>query len=105
VHIALALRAVVLERSGKPEEALAAASEVAAQTPTDEHVLHTLTLVWKATGRPEARRAPAPPRRAPAGSAGVGLASRSTVPRRNRAAQPQRGHAARSTAARLLLTP
>jgi hypothetical protein len=54
-HIAKALRAVVLERSGKPAEALAAADELARETPTDEHVLHTLTLVWKPAGKPEVR--------------------------------------------------
>jgi hypothetical protein len=65
-HIARALRAVILERSGKPAEALSAAEELAALTPTDEHVLHTLTLVWKAAGRTEVRAGAAagPQRRA-----------------------------------------
>jgi hypothetical protein len=65
-HIARALRAVILERSGKPAEALSAAEELAALTPTDEHVLHTLTLVWKAVGRTEVRAGAAagPQRRA-----------------------------------------
>ena len=50
-----ALRAVVLLRSGKVAEALAAAGEVASHTPTDEHVLKTLGVVWKATGRTAVR--------------------------------------------------
>jgi len=53
--IAAALRAVVLQRSGKTEEALAAADQVASRTPTDEHVLQTLGLVWRATGRTTVR--------------------------------------------------
>lgn len=54
-HIVGALRAVVLLRSGKVAEALAAAGEVASHTPTDEHVLKTLGVVWKATGRTAVR--------------------------------------------------
>jgi hypothetical protein len=53
--IAGALRAVVLQRSGKDDDALAAAEEVAKRTPTDEHVLQTLGLVWRATGRTAVR--------------------------------------------------
>lgn len=50
-QIAGALKAVVLSRTGKAEEAAAAADAVAATVPTDEHVLHTLGLVWKAAGQ------------------------------------------------------
>jgi len=53
--LAGALRAVVLQRSGKAEEAVAAAAEVARLVPTEEHVLHTLNLVWKATGNTAVR--------------------------------------------------
>jgi len=68
---AAALRAYLLQRCGRPAEALAAAEELARRTPTDEQVLSTLTLVWRACGRPEVR----PPAAAAAAAADAARSS------------------------------
>ena len=46
---------MTLERSGKLAEGLALADEVAKETPTDDQVLYTLSLLWKGANKPLVR--------------------------------------------------
>jgi hypothetical protein len=46
-----ALKSVALERVGRPEEALAECMKLKKEEPTDEAVLSTMYLTWRALGR------------------------------------------------------